>query len=172
MSRVDEEFLCGETLAVGDTLPPLMLTVTARHIVAGAAASRDWQPQHHDRAQAGAMGLPDIIANTPTQAGWLCRYATDWSGPRGRIGRSRLRMLQPVCPGAVLTMTGRLAALRRAEQGWWWAWLTLELRPSAGGELLSAGELVLALPSQAGLQPWAAGAEQWHPPSLDAVAGG
>ena len=165
-------FPCGEQLTVGATLPPLALTVTARHIVAGAAASRDWQPQHHDRAQAEAMGLPDIIANTPTQAGWLCRYATDWSGPRGRIGRSRLRMLQPVCPGAAVAMTGRVAALQRAEQGWWWIWLVLELRPGAGGEPFSAGELVLALPSATGVQPWDIGAEQWQPPSLDAAVAG
>ena len=34
----------------GGALPPLRRIVSARDIAMGAAASRDWQPQHHDIA--------------------------------------------------------------------------------------------------------------------------
>lgn len=50
----------------GGALPPLRRIVSARDITMGAAASRDWQPQHHDIAHAQGMKLPDIIMNAPT----------------------------------------------------------------------------------------------------------
>jgi hypothetical protein len=63
--------------------------VTATTVVQGAAASRDWQPQHHDYSWARRVGTKDIFLNTPTQVGWLRRYITDWAGPASRLGRSR-----------------------------------------------------------------------------------
>jgi acyl dehydratase len=165
------EFPVGDGLAVGDALPSSTLAIAARQIVMGAAASRDWQPQHHDRAHAiERMKLPDIIANTPTQAGWLSRYVTDWSGPRGRIARLRFRMLDPICPGATLTLRGRITALARAEQGWWWVWLALSLARDNDGAESTRGELLLALPAAAGAQPWRAPERDWQPPALLAVA--
>ena len=61
-------------LMPGDPLPTLEVPVTARMIVSGAAASRDWQPQHHDHTWAvERAGTRDIFINTPTLAGWFER---------------------------------------------------------------------------------------------------
>ncbi|MDD3800420.1 MAG: hypothetical protein PHE36_14720, partial [Novosphingobium sp.] len=67
--------------AAGERLLPVVRTVSARDIVMGAAASRDWQRQHHDIAYAREMNLPDVIMNAPTQTGWLHAYAMSWAGP-------------------------------------------------------------------------------------------
>jgi len=39
-------------MIVGDELPPLELEMSATRIVAGALATRDFMPVHHDRAYA------------------------------------------------------------------------------------------------------------------------
>ena len=49
--------------AVGDELPAFELEVTATVIVAGAIASRDFMPVHHDRDYARAQGAPDLFMN-------------------------------------------------------------------------------------------------------------
>ena len=75
-----------EKVSVGDELPPLDVPISARTVVMGATASRDWQPQHHDYAWATKRaGTKDIFLNTPNQAGWIERYLTDWTGARGRV---------------------------------------------------------------------------------------
>jgi acyl dehydratase len=161
--------LCGDDVAAGARLPPLAIAMAARHIVMGAAASRDWQPQHHDHRHAvERMGLPGIILNTPAQAGWLSRYVTDWSGPRGRIARLRFRMLKPVCPGDTVIARGVVDRADRAAQGWWWVFLTLEVR--RGDTVVTEAELLLALPGAHGVEPWRAAAADWQPPPLPAPA--
>ena len=52
---------------IGMKLPDLLLPVTRKLVSMGAAASRDWQPQHHDPDWARKAGLPDIIMNNYTQ---------------------------------------------------------------------------------------------------------
>ena len=49
-------------IVVGDELPPFELAVSATVIVAGAIASRDFMPAHHDAAFAKAQGAPDAKA--------------------------------------------------------------------------------------------------------------
>jgi len=80
----------GRDVAVGDRLPELPVRITATTIVLGASATRDWQPQHHDHAWAvHRAGTRDIFMNTPTQAGWISRYITDWTGPTAGSGAWR-----------------------------------------------------------------------------------
>ena len=38
------------SIRAGDVLPPLVVDVTATRIVAGAIATRDFMPAHHDRS--------------------------------------------------------------------------------------------------------------------------
>jgi hypothetical protein len=55
---------------------------------------------HHDRDFAiNRNGVSDIFINTPNNAAWFERYVTDWTGPRGRLGRMKFRMSEPVFPG-------------------------------------------------------------------------
>ena len=91
----------------GHALPPLSYDVTATTVVLGALATRDWRPMHHDHDFAvHRNGTKDIFLNTPNQAAWFERYLTDWTGPRGRVGRMRFRMRASVFPGDTMVLSG------------------------------------------------------------------
>ena len=147
----------------GEELPPLSIAITARHVIMGAAASCDWQPQHHDHRYAVDQArLRGIILNTPSQSGWLSRYLTDWSGPEGRIARLRLRMVQPICPGDVMQISGNVDGVETANAGW--RWLRLRLRIRVAQEINTDGAAIIAVPGASGLRPWEASAKEWSPP--------
>ena len=81
--------------------------MTATTVVLGALASRDWRPMHHDHDFAvNRNGTQDIFLNTPNQAAWFERYVTDWTGPKGRLGRMKFRMKGSVFPGDTMVMRG------------------------------------------------------------------
>lgn len=48
-------------------------------IVAGAVATRDFYPVHHDRDFARAHGSPDILLNIPTTSGLVARIISEWA---------------------------------------------------------------------------------------------
>ncbi len=91
---------------VGDELPPLVLEMTATRIVAGAIATRDFMPVHHDREYANAQGAPDIFMNILSDTGYCTRFLTDWAGPEAMVKALAIRLGVPVFPGSVLTFTG------------------------------------------------------------------
>ena len=101
----------------GEELPPFDLDVTATVIVAGALASRDFMPVHHDREYAQAQGAPDIFMNILTSNGYVSRYVTDWAGPDARLQQISTRLGAPAVPGQPLAFRGRLlsSAPGRAE---------------------------------------------------------
>jgi acyl dehydratase len=102
----------GASVAIGDELPPLVIDVTASVIVAGAIASRDYMPVHHDRDYAQAQGAPDIFMNILSDTGFCSRFLTDWAGPDARIRRIAIRLGVPVHPGHTLTSTGQVTGVR------------------------------------------------------------
>jgi hypothetical protein len=93
----------------GEELPPLDVDVTATVIVAGAIASRDFMPVHHDRDYAVAQGAPDIFMNILTSNGYVSRYVTDWSGGDSRVRKISARLGGPAIPGGGLRFRGRVA---------------------------------------------------------------
>ena len=93
---------------VGDELPEFELNVTATVIVAGAIASRDFMPAHHDRAYAVGQGAPDIFMNIHTTNGYVSRYVTDWAGPEAMVRNISIRLGAPAVPGQPLRFTGRV----------------------------------------------------------------
>ena len=96
-----------DQVRAGDELPVLAHRVTATTVVLGALASRDWRPMHHDRDFAiNRNGVRDIFINTPNNAAWFERFVTDWTGPRGRLGRMKFRMIEPVFPGDEMVLSG------------------------------------------------------------------
>jgi hypothetical protein len=99
-------------VTVGETLPPLVVPITATLIVAGALASRDYQDVHHDRDLAVARGSKDIFMNILTTNGWVGRFVTDWAGPEARLRSVDIRLGAPNHPGDTMTLTGRVAAVR------------------------------------------------------------
>ena len=90
----------------GEALPPFDLDVTATVIVAGAIATRDFMPVHHDRDYAQAQGAPDIFMNILTSNGYVSRYVTDWAGPDVRITQIDTRLGAPAVPGKPLRFRG------------------------------------------------------------------
>jgi acyl dehydratase len=101
------------TLQVGDELPPMVIDVTPTRIVAGAIASRDFMPVHHDRDYANQQGAPDIFMNILSDTGYCSRFLTDWAGPDAMITKLAIRLGVPVFPGHTLTYTGSIVDLRR-----------------------------------------------------------
>jgi predicted secreted protein len=79
----------------GDDLPTFDLDVTATVVVAGAIASRDFMPVHHDRDYAQAQGAPDLFMNILTTNGYV-----------SRVRRIAIRLGAPSTPGRVLRFTG------------------------------------------------------------------
>jgi acyl dehydratase len=94
----------------GDELPPLAIPLTTSLIVAGALASRDFTPVHHDRSAAQAVGMPDIFMNILTTGGLLGRYVSDWAGPNAQIRGVKIRLGTPNHPGDTMTFTGKVVA--------------------------------------------------------------
>ena len=96
----------------GEALPPFDLDVTATVVVAGAIASRDFMPVHHDRNYAQAQGAPDIFMNILTTNGYVARFVTDWGGPHTVLRRIAIRLGGPAIPGQVLRFTGAVTDRR------------------------------------------------------------
>jgi len=99
----------GAEIAVGDELPPFELDVTSTVIVAGAIASRDFMPAHHDPTFARGQGAPDIFMNILTTNGYVARFVTDWAGPEAMLTRIAIRLGAPAVPGKLLRFSGRVA---------------------------------------------------------------
>ena len=149
-------------VAVGDRLPDLVHDVTATTVVLGALATRDWRPMHHDRDFAiERNGAKDIFLNTPNQQGWLERFATDWTGPTGRLGRVRFRMRDSVYPGDTMTLSGEVDRVEVDDAGCGWASVAVELR--AGGRLCTTASLRIALPLSPDDNPWRRSGDRWVP---------
>jgi len=103
------------TLSVGDELPPMDVEVTATVIVAGAIATRDFMPVHHDRAYAQSQGAPDIFMNILSDTAYCSRFLTDWAGPETRIRRLAIRLGVPMFPGGTLRYTGTVTRCERVD---------------------------------------------------------
>ena len=93
---------------VGDVLPELAIEMTSTLIIAGALASNDYTPVHHDKQAAQAQGLPDVIMNVLTTNGWVSRYVTDWTGPNAVIKKLGVKLGAPNVPGDTMKLTGKV----------------------------------------------------------------
>jgi len=102
-------------IRVGDELPVLAIEVTATVIVAGAIATRDFMPVHHDREYANAQGAPDIFMNILTDTGYCSRFLTDWAGPDAMIRTIAIRLGVPVFPGTTLSYTGKVTGVSQLD---------------------------------------------------------
>ena len=147
---------------VGDTLPPLDYEVSATTIVLGALASRDWRPMHHDYDFAvNRNGTKDIFMNTPNLAAWFERYITDWTGPKGRLGRITFRIRDSIFPGNTMRFTGTVTGTEVDETGCRWASLDIEVH--ADDRLATTCTARVAIPADENDNPWARKGENWKP---------
>lgn len=100
-----------QDLTVGDALPLCSLPITTTLVVAGAIATRDYTPVHHDRSVAEREGSRDVFLNINTSVGLLQRVVSDWAGPEAVFRSIRVRLGAPGYPGDLLTFSGRVTAV-------------------------------------------------------------
>ena len=150
------------SVEAGEELPPLAYDVTATTVVLGAMATRDWRPMHHDKDFAvNRNGTRDIFMNTPNQAAWFERYLTDWTGPKGRLGKIQFRMKDSVFPGDTMVFRGKVASVETDETGCGWA--NLQLTLSVGDNTVTDCSARIALPVSDDDNPWSRTGDQWKP---------
>lgn len=149
-------------VAAGHRLPAIAHRVTTTTVVLGALASRDWRPMHHDRDFAVTHnGTPDVFLNAPSQAAWMERLVTDWSGPHGRLGRLSFQMRSPVFPGDAMVLRGTVDEVGVDGRGC--GWVTISVGIEVDGEVRSAGRASVALPVGPRDNPWARHGDDWAP---------
>ena len=105
------------TVTVGDALPELAVALTASHIVAGAIATRDFMPVHHDKGYAQHQGAPDIFMNILTSNGYVSRFVTDWAGPDAVLKKIAIRLGAPAIPNTTLRFTGAVTRVDHTPTG-------------------------------------------------------
>ena len=146
----------------GYSLPDLSYDVTATTVVLGALATRDWRPMHHDHDFAvNRNGTQDIFLNTPNQAAWFERYVTDWTGPKGRLGRMKFRMKGSVFPGDTMVLTGVVDDVATDDAGCGWVTATITL--AVNGDTKTDCTARIALPVSDDDNPWNRRGENWKP---------
>jgi len=99
-----------DQVAVGNELPLLAIPITTTLVVAGAIASRDFTPVHHDKAAAQAQGMQDVFMNILTTNGLVGRYVTDWAGPGAVVRNVAIKLGGPNLPGDTMKMSGKVTA--------------------------------------------------------------
>lgn len=116
-SRLDYRNVVVAALNIGDRLPELAIPITHRLIVAGAIATQDFTPVHHDLPMARAAGMPDIFMNILTTCGLSVRYLTDWAGSGSRLSRLTFKLMAPNLPGDTMRMQGEVIGLNSSPSG-------------------------------------------------------
>lgn len=147
---------------VGDELPELPYDVSATTVVFGALATRDIRPMHHDKDFAqNRSGVKDIFLNTPNLAHWFERYVTDWTGPKGRPGRMKFRMLGSVFAGDQMVFKGTVSDVATDDKGC--GWVSVDVRVDVEGETKTSCEARFAIPTAEGDNPWTRKGDDWQP---------
>ena len=100
--------LCWEDVEEGQELPTVTMDITCTMVIAGAIASRDFTPVHHDRAFVQNVGMKDIFLNNATICGYVGKYLTDWTGPDGELREISFRIATPCFPGDTMKKTGKV----------------------------------------------------------------
>ena len=101
-------------IGIGDELTPMKIDVTATVVVAGAIATRDFMPVHHDKAYANLQGSPEIFMNIMTDNGLCSRFLTDWAGPEAMVTKIAIRLGVPAFANSKLTYTGTVTGKSEA----------------------------------------------------------
>lgn len=112
--RSDFVDVCADQLEPGQPLPELVIPITHKLIVSGAAASQDYEDGHHNAPAAKAAAMPDIFMNILTTCGLSGRYLTDWAGPGSRLKKINFKLMAPNVPGDTMVMQGRVKNIANA----------------------------------------------------------
>ena len=130
-------------IRVGDPLTPMTIDVTATVVVAGAIATRDFMPVHHDREYANSQGAPHIFLNIMTDNGYCSRFLTDWAGPEAMVRKVAIRLGVPAYAGSTLEFTGKVTGKSQVDGE---GIVELELRATNDQGDHMSGTAVIGLP--------------------------
>jgi acyl dehydratase len=103
------------TIKAGDVVTPMTIDVTATVVVAGAVATRDFMPVHHDRDYAATQGSPNIFMNILSDTGLATRFLTDWAGPEAMLRKIAIRLGVPAYAGSKLEYSGSVTGTSQAD---------------------------------------------------------
>jgi len=130
-------------IRVGDDVTPMTIDVTATVVVAGAIATRDFMPVHHDRDYAASQGSPNIFMNIITDNGLCSRFLTDWAGPEAMVRKVAIRLGVPAYAASTLQYTGTVTA-KSERDGEGFVEITFRATNDQGDHL--SGTAVVSLP--------------------------
>jgi acyl dehydratase len=149
-------------VSTGQALPELRFEMDTTTVILGALAARDWQPQHHDRDFAQQRnGMKDIFVNTPHIAAFFERYITDWTGPKGRLGKLEFQMLDSVYPGDTMVFQGEVE--RAYKDSLDCGWVDLSLWLVVSDNVTTRCQARVALPLTEHDNPWSRRGTEWQP---------
>lgn len=98
-----------DDVSEGDVLPQIRMPINMTRCVFMASATRDFSPQHSNPEYAKARSKTrDVFVNTQFNMGMVSRLATDWAGPTATVRRIKIKMLENVCAGDDMILTGRV----------------------------------------------------------------
>jgi acyl dehydratase len=135
-------------IEVGDEVTPLEIPITTTMIVAGAIASRDFMPVHHDRDYANKQGSPNLFMNILTTNGYCLRFLTDWAGPEAMVKKLSIRLGVPCFPDDPLRFTGSVTSKTEGQDGENFIEVTFKGANSLGNHV--SGTAILSLLDGAG----------------------
>jgi acyl dehydratase len=135
-------------IEVGDEVTPLEIPLTTTMIVAGAIASRDFMPVHHDAAYAKQQGSPNLFTNILTSNGYCVRFLTDWAGPEAMVTKLAIRLGVPSFPDDPLRFTGSVTSKSEGSDGENFVEVSFQAANSLGNHV--SGTAVLSLLDEAG----------------------
>ena len=133
------------SLAVGDAVGPITVTLTRADLVRYAGASGDLNPIHWSERTARGVGLPDVIAQGMLTMALGGRLLTGWCGDPGRVSDYAVRFSRPVVVpdddrGTDLEVSGTVKKLHEDEAE---VWLTVT---SGGQKVLGKSVARVRLP--------------------------
>lgn len=135
-------------ISVGDQVTPLDVPITTTMIVAGAIATRDFMPVHHDRDYANKQGSPNLFMNILTTNGYCVRFLTDWAGPEAMVKKLSIRLGVPCFPDDPLRFTGSVTGKSEGTGGENFVEVTFKGANSLGDHV--SGTAILSLLDEAG----------------------
>src|ERR1700756_23427 len=135
-------------IEVGDEVTSLEIPITTTMIVAGAIASRDFMPVHHDRDYANKQGSPNLFMNILTSNGYCVRFLPDWAGPEAMVKNLSIRLGVPCFPDDPLRFTGSVTGKKPGQDGENFVEVTFKACNSLGDHVF--GTAVLSLLDGAG----------------------
>lgn len=97
-------------LTQGVAFGPVAVPLTPTQIVAGALATRDFYPVHHDRDFARAHGNTDFLMNILTTNGIIARIVGEWTA-QAPLLTMRTRLIAPAYANDQLSVTGTVDEL-------------------------------------------------------------